>query len=121
MNGWPSNSTLGLGGVMASMGFSLVVRLEIVRELDLAPVAGPGAFETGRVVARLDGGVDADLAGNAPGKLPVERTRGGIVGRATRARHDDDVAPRIAARRDRVVDVARIVEIGVGAHRHHHL
>src|SRR3984957_19550582 len=66
--------------------------LQVVGQLDLPPVARPGALEIGGVVARLDGGVDADLADDTPGKLTVERTRRGGVGRAARARHDDDVA-----------------------------
>src|ERR1700731_3537833 len=113
MKGSPSTRTFGLGGVMASMATAPSLdggrmsssadrhpprhALQVVGQLDLPPVAWPGALEIGRVVARLDGGVDADLADDAPRRLAVERTRRGIVGRAARARHDDDVARRIAA------------------------
>src|SRR3984957_14180988 len=115
MNGSRWTRTFGLGGVMASMATAPSLdggrmsssadrrpprhALQVVGQLDLAPVARPGALEIGGVVARLDGGVDAHLADDTPGKLTVERARRGIVGRAARARHDDDVARRIAARR----------------------
>src|SRR3954451_22161835 len=87
--------------------------LEVVGELDLAPVAGPGTFEIGRVVTRLDGGVDSHLVADAPGEVAVERAGRRVVGRAARLRHDDDVAPLIAARPNRVIASSRIVEIGV--------
>ena len=36
-------------------------------------------------------------------------------------RHHDHIARRIAARRDGVIDLARVVDVGVGADRHHQL
>src|SRR5262249_28036830 len=52
-----------------------------------------------------------------PGILPFERVCRRVIGRAARIRHYDDVARRIAARRDGVVNVPGILEIGVGGHR----
>ena len=69
-------------------------------------------------MTRFAGRVDAHLADGAKRRLTFDRPARRIVGRAARMRHDDDVARRIDARGDRVIDLARIVDVGIGADGH---
>src|ERR1700722_19515515 len=71
---------------------------------DFAPVFGPGAFEVRGVVARLDGCIDAYFADDAIGIRAFERRGGGVINGAAGARPNDDVARRIGAWGDGVID-----------------
>src|SRR5258708_30145509 len=124
-----SSGTYGMKGSSAFVkrGFGrdsalpMCFSLEEILEVHFAPVLGIAANEVFGVVARLDGGIDAELAHGAPERLLLERFRRGVIGRAAGVRHDDHVARRIAARGNGVVDVAGIIEIGIRTHRNHHL
>src|SRR5262245_16882009 len=116
MNGSASTSTWGGGGV-ADLLMRALLGLQIISEFHLAPVLGPGAVEVMRVVAGFAGGVDPHLAYRAPGMLAFQRSGRRVVGRAARVFDNDHIAGRIAARGDGVVDLAWLIEIGVGADR----
>src|SRR5689334_14108584 len=98
MNGSASTSTWGGGGVADLLMWALL-GLQIICELHLAPILGPGAVEVMRVVAGLAGRVDSHLADGAPGILALQRLGRRVVGRAARIADNDHVTGRIAARR----------------------
>src|SRR6476659_7159755 len=113
MNGSASTSTWGGGGV-AGLFMRALLGLQIISEFHLAPVLGPGTVEVMWVVAGFAGCVDPHLADGPPGILSLQRPGRRVVRRAARVFDDDHIAGRIAARSDRVIDLARLIEVSIG-------
>src|SRR5215831_14763091 len=88
-------------------------RLEVIFEAYLFPIAGPRPFKVRTIVARFDGGIDANLSRDSKRVTIFKGCRGGIIRRPPRTRHDEYVVSGIAARGDYVIDCGGILDVRV--------
>src|SRR3984893_16138582 len=96
-----------------------LIRSKVVFEKNFTPVLRPGSLEIGFVMSGLNGRVNTHFPDYAKWIAAFERSSRRVVKRTAGIGNQNDVPRRIGPGCDGVIDVGGVVEISIGAYRHH--